>query len=143
MNLEEKLNMVKEKGYKYNPESGDFINPLGNIMKSKKYITIHPTPKTSISAHQYAWWIMTGEIPNVIDHINRDKTDNRFCNLRNVTTQQNSFNVESKGYYYDKRCGSYYARIKHNYKLIYIGSFKTEEEARKAYLDAKQKYHKI
>lgn len=44
-------------------------------------------------AHRLAWLIVTGSWPTFeIDHINRDKTDNRWCNLRDVTHQENMLN---------------------------------------------------
>jgi hypothetical protein len=79
----------------------------------------------------------------IIDHINRNKTDNRLENLRIVTTQQNGFNREAKGYTFDKKNKKWRAHICINRKLIYLGLFNTEEEARQAYLDSKQIYHKI
>jgi hypothetical protein len=44
------------------------------------------------SAHRAAWFSMHGEWPSEIDHVNRDQRDNRSCNLRRSTRQQNNFN---------------------------------------------------
>ena len=44
-------------------------------------------------AHRLAWLIVTGEWPKgQIDHINRVRTDNRWCNLRDATPLDNSRN---------------------------------------------------
>lgn len=43
--------------------------------------------------HRLAWLFMTGDIPNMVDHINQDKKDNRFSNLRSVTNSQNLRNM--------------------------------------------------
>ncbi|WP_407473518.1 HNH endonuclease [Sulfitobacter sp. PM12] len=44
-------------------------------------------------AHRLVWKMITGGEPNVIDHINGDRSDNRICNLRDVTHEQNMKNV--------------------------------------------------
>lgn len=46
------------------------------------------------SCHQLAFMYMTGSIPDCIDHINGDGTDNRWCNLREATASQNSRNMK-------------------------------------------------
>jgi hypothetical protein len=51
------------------------------------------------------------------------------------------FNTNAKGY--TKRKNKWIAQIKLDYKNIYLGSYNTEEEARQAYLLAKEKYHII
>jgi len=40
-------------------------------------------------AHRIIWKLVHDEEPDVIDHINRDRTDNRLRNLRNVTQAAN------------------------------------------------------
>jgi len=85
----------------------------------------------------------------VIDHINGDGLDNRLSNLRVVTVSQNNLNSRVrndsqsgiKGAYYDKRKGTYYSRITVEGKNIYLGTFKTVEEAAQAYAEASAKYH--
>lgn len=46
-------------------------------------------------AHRLAWFLFYGEFPEMeIDHINRDRTDNRISNLRESTRQENATNVK-------------------------------------------------
>lgn len=78
------------------------------------------------------------------DHINHNTLDNRNLNLRIVTHQQNHWNQRNtKGYYWCKRWKKYVARIKLNGRDMYLGGFDAPEEARKAYLEAKERYHVI
>jgi len=80
----------------------------------------------------------------VVDHINGNKTDNRLENLRIISQQENLWNTKNtKGYTYMKKEKMYMARIVVDYKLIYLGRYKNEIDARNAYLEAKKKYHKI
>lgn len=63
-----------------------------------------------------------------VDHINRNKLDNRKQNLRICTKQQNKMNVPYyKGYYKIK--DKWIAKIKQNGKQVHLGSFAYEEEA--------------
>jgi hypothetical protein len=150
MTLEEKCIFFKNKGYKYNPKTGIVVNSNGSIVggNSHGYVQIctHIESKNiSIRVHQFAWYIIYNEIPyGEIDHINRIRTDNRICNLRLVNHQQNNFNRgDVKGYCYHKRDNVYQAQIKINKKSIFLGNYKTSDEARNVYLEAKKKYHII
>ena len=78
-----------------------------------------------------------------IDHIDRVKTNNDVSNLRIVTRQQNNWNTNAKGYWWYKQHKKWRARICVNSKAIHLGLFATEDEARLAYLTAKEKYHII
>lgn len=47
-----------------------------------------------LSAHRVAWAIQTGAWPSAhIDHINGDPADNRICNLRAATNDENRRNM--------------------------------------------------
>ena len=91
------------------------------------------------------------DAPNgmVVDHINGDPLDNRKCNLRICTQQQNSMNkVKSKsnttgfkGVHFYKPTGKFVSRIKVDGKNLYLGCFEKAEDAYKAYCDACVKYH--
>lgn len=71
-----------------------------------------------------------------VDHINRNTRDNRKSNLRISTNQQNSFNCNlsknnKSGYIgvsWDKSKRIWIAKIKVNYKDIYLGSSKNSIE---------------
>ena len=149
MNREEKIKGVIEKGYTYNKETGKIISPRGKPLigkDSKGYnvfnITINKE-RVFIKAHQFAWYVVYNEIVEVLDHINQDKYDNRICNLRSVNKQQNQHNKNiGKGYSWFNKRNRWGARIRLDGKLIHLGYFIKEEDARQAYLDAKKIYHK-
>ena len=69
--------------------------------------------------------------------------NNNIDNLRIATKQENNWNTDAKGCYYDKKSGKWKACIGINRKRIHLGYYNTEEEAHEAYLEAKKKYHKI
>lgn len=75
----------------------------------------------------------------VIDHINRNKLDNRRCNLRLVSRSQNCLNVSRKKGVSSKYTGvrkvrkKWQARITVNGKETYLGTFETDYLAAKAY----------
>lgn len=74
-----------------------------------------------------------------IDHINRNKLDNRKSNLRIVAHWENSHN-RSKGNGVRKPKGrnKWCAQIYVNNKRIYLGSFGTKEEAMNARINAEK-----
>jgi len=81
------------------------------------------------------WMLKTGDDPGelCVDHINGDRNDNRFQNLRLVTHQQNNWNRRgTKGYWLNNNRWQVDIRIMG--KTVCKGRFKTEEEARVFYL---------
>jgi len=89
--------------------------------------------------HRAIWELHNGPIPDGldIDHINRDRSDNRIENLRLATRSQNCHNTEGKGYSWNKRRKKFVAYISNMGRTIYLGGFDNEEDARGAYLEAK------
>lgn len=49
-----------------------------------------------VLAHRAAWAIVHGEWPEVIDHLDGDKTNNRISNLRSVSLLENNRNLPKK-----------------------------------------------
>ena len=94
-------------------------------------------------AHNQHWDIFDTSKDNIIDHKNRDKTNNTIKNLRVLTNQQNQWNRSAKGYYFEKHANKWRAQIMLNGRKIYLGYFTEEEDAHNAYLKAKAKYHII
>ena len=149
MTREEKCKLAIERGYTYDPETGLIYNKYGKIYKRNVngYIQLllsNNENKFKLYAHQFAWYWINKECVEQLDHINGIRNDNRISNLRAVTQQQNQWNkINCKGYCWHRKNNKYQSQIKLNNKLIYLGSFNTEQEARNAYLAAKEIYHKI
>ena len=71
-----------------------------------------------------------------IDHINLVKDDNCWNNLREASRSQNCANKNGHGAYgkgISKNKNGYHARLGFRYKRIYLGSFKTPDDAQAAY----------
>ena len=99
-------------------------------------------------ASRLAFLYMEGRWPVAqIDHINRDRSDDRWCNLREATRHQNQGNrynknnaLGLKGVCFEKDRGKFKAYIDMNGKTVNLGRFDTAEEAQAAYAAAAEKY---
>lgn len=139
----------------YDPETGEFrwrmprrgvvVGALcGRVSKGHGYRDIG-IDNTLWRAHRLAFLYMTGRLPeNDVDHINRDKTDNRWGNLREANDSQNMSNVPRKrlnttgliGVVWDKSRGKWRAQIRINGRKTNLGRFATREEAARAHDEA-------
>jgi len=101
-------------------------------------------------AHRLAWFYVHGEWPEVIDHINGDRSDNRIANLRNVTQSENMQNLKKApassksgllGAHRFGRSKKWTARIRIGGVSVRLGSYDTAEEAHASYMAAKAQHH--
>jgi hypothetical protein len=101
---------------------------------SHGYLSISVGGKSYL-VHRLAWLYETGEWPEQIDHIDRDRQNNRFSNLRACTNQENNWNkVGAVGATWNGSRRKWVSKITHNGKSLTLGYFETMEEARARYL---------
>lgn len=144
----------------YNPETGVFkwkvslakcTHPrdvAGTIqLRGRRTIGIN---KRIYLSSRLAWLYMTGNWPpHIVDHRNRDNSDDRWSNLRAATNKQNAQNRNKpftntsgfKGISWERKRNRWKAIIEVNYKAIQLGSFSTREEAYAAYCETARTIH--
>jgi hypothetical protein len=101
--------------------------------------------------HRLIFAYMTGEWPaQVVDHINGDRTDNRWANLRDAPRAVNNQNRRTGigasgllGVTWSKKCGRWQAQIRApgGGKIVWLGYFDTSDAASSAYILAKREMH--
>lgn len=144
----------------YDPQSGQFRwrsggrgylagDVAGHTSRRDGRVTIRIRGRLYM-AHRLAWFYVHGKWPEgLIDHINRDASDNRIENLREATQAQNLWNrghqhnsgTGFKGVTFDKRNQRYRAKIAVRGIQICLGRYDTAEEAAQAYAAAAAKHH--
>lgn len=147
--------------YSYDEKTGVFTRLVSNnhrykigqitsgTMNGHGYLKL-TINKKSYLCHRLAWLYKYGHWPNNhLDHINGIKTDNRICNLREATIQQNNFNkkvridnkLQAKGIYLIEKTNKYCVRGTIDGKRLHIGHFDNIDDAKKAYENFSKKYH--
>lgn len=143
----------------YDPETGIFIRVKASTHRRVGQVCTVRRPdgylqvamgRGNILAHRLAFMLGHGRAPvGEIDHINRDKADNRLANLREATKAQNGANkIPSrrsisgiKGASWCNRARKWRATIRVATRQVHLGFFATAEEAHAAYVEAARKYH--
>lgn len=100
-------------------------------------------------ASRLAWFYMEGYWPeNCLDHIDRDRANDKWNNLRHVSQACNTRNQSVRktsvsgvtGVTWYKPTKRWLARICVDYKVLNLGYFKAEVDAVKARWEAEKKY---
>jgi hypothetical protein len=101
------------------------------------------------SAHRLAWLYVYGYVPKIIDHINRNRADNRIENLREVSVNQNQWNSNIrkdnksgiKGVSFNTTKNKWVVQCTKNNKKYHGGYFNNIEEAKIASLKMIERLH--
>lgn len=144
----------------YDPNTGVFIwkekisnNDKGKVgdiagCMSRGYVRIK-IENSKYMAHRLAWLYLYGKWPEkYIDHINKDKTDNRVVNLRDVSHRENMKNQKKRsdntsgcvGVHLEQDGKKWQSRITHKGKRIVLGRYARLGDAIIARKEAEIKY---
>ena len=106
----------------------------GHVRKKDGYWAVR-IKGVRYALHRIIYKYMTGLEPDIMDHINRDSSDNRWVNLRSVTPSENTLNsaYRENGAARSTASGRWEARSFNKH----LGTFDTEEEARAVSLAAR------
>ena len=140
--------------YNYCPESGKlyYKKSRGNRKAGSEvgglclgYLTTKVDCK-HFFVHRIIWAMNYGYLPDSVDHINGNKTDNRLCNLRECTHKENLRNRGRntgrnlpKGVY--KHGKKYLSKIRADGVEHYLGLFPNIKSASDAYDEAAVRLH--
>jgi hypothetical protein len=134
--------------WRKNHRRPDLIGKTAGSVHSAGYISIaiHNVKRL---AHRLAWFYVTGKMPEGhIDHINGNKLDNSFTNLRQVTRFGNLQNMRkatkaNKSGFLGvcSHQGKWLVQIMANGERIRESGFNTPEEAHQRYLELKRLHH--
>jgi len=114
-------------------------SPIGTL-NDKGYLVAYIDSK-QYRVHQLVWFLHHGEFLKEIDHIDRNRSNNRLINLRPCLRLENCGNTSPrvhkyKGVTFCKTTQKWKAQIGIDYRNVNLGRFQTIEEAALVYNNA-------
>ena len=135
--------------WKIQPRTRTVVGSEAGSIKNDGYLRIKYNGHEFL-AHRIIWEMHNGLIPDslFIDHINHDKSDNRICNLRIASPQDNQRNRSKNksnssgitGVYWNKKAAKWHSQIRVNGVRISLGFYENIECAAKARASAESMY---
>jgi len=130
---------IYDDGRLYSYKSKKFLRQADNGSGYYKVDLWKNGRRTTVLIHRLValHFVANPENLSCVDHIDRNKKNNNYMNLRWCTYSQNQMNHPKRrnnstgitGVYYDERLKKYVARIHVNGKFIHLGYFDTLEDA--------------
>ena len=143
--------------FDYDQESGLCIDRKTGWVSDKPnrpdgYVMLYKTVNgvcNSMLVHRFAFLFMEGSIPDEVDHIDGNRLNNKWSNLRPVTRSQNNYNSKIrkdnpagvKGVTI-RKSGNYQVKVSINGKTKSFGAYKDLELAELIAQEVREKYHK-
>lgn len=132
--------------FNYDRVNGELISKVSHAKRKKGfptgskskdgYVTVSINSKNYLR-HRIIFLLEQGYIPDILDHINGNRGDDRIENLRPVNISQNSQNKKinsnnNSGYTgvsHNVETNDWSSELKINGKKIFLGRYKTKEDA--------------
>jgi len=127
----------------YNAKAGDLVG----VVQKHGYLRVRACSKQYL-VHRLIFLIHHGYMPETLDHIDGDPTNNRIENLREATQQQNCYNrrvrkdnkAGTTNVYWKKQIQKWCVNLSINGKNKHFGYFKDLELAELIATEARDKY---
>ena len=127
----------------YNAKAGDLVG----VVQKRGYLRVRACSKQYL-VHRLIFLIHHGYMPETLDHIDGDPTNNRIENLRDATQQQNCYNrrvrkdnkTGATNIYWKKQIQKWCVNLSINGKTKHFGYFKDFELAELIATEARVKY---
>lgn len=146
-----------KKFFEYNPTTGHLTwrlptkrSKVGEHVGSldSGYLRVR-LGKTQYRVHRLIWLYQTGYMPEQVDHIDHNRMNNRWDNLREVTALENAHNLSQSsvntsgitGVYLDSKSGKYRAGIMCNGVQEWLGFYDSFDDAVEARKNAEQHHN--
>ena len=135
--------------WKHKTRNGIESGTKAGTLNHHGYVHIRINKKT-YQAHRLIFLMHHGYLPEMLDHIDCDRSNNKIENLRPANNLQNQHNQKLshknktgvKGVCFDKSKGQYLAQFRVNRTICRVGHFITLQEASEAVQKARELKHK-
>lgn len=122
--------------WRYSPSHSVKAGDIAGNHNDSGYIVIR-YKGTAYLAHRLIYMWHYGHCPSILDHVDRNRTNNRIENLRPSTAEENQLNrsvskknvVGCSGVRLDKRSNKWKVQITHKKKQYHVGYYTHLEDA--------------